>query len=136
MEPMATGDDLGQRHASMRMEVSNTIVQAMREYYGKGPNRAKTYMFDNYVLVVMEGGFTRVEETLSRSGHRDLVREMRQRFQNEMTDELCSRVERVVGRRTIGYQSQIIFEPETLIEFFILEPDEAEQAGPVDGHSR
>lgn len=104
------------------MKISNTVVQAMREYYGKGPERAKTYLFDNYVLVVMEGGFTRVEETLIRSGHHDLVRDMRQRFQNEMTDELCGRVERAVGRRPVGYQSQIIFEPETLIEFFVLSP--------------
>ena len=103
-------------------QISTAMVRAMRDYYGKGPTKAKTYMFDDYVFVVMEGGVTRVEETLLRSGKDHLVREVRQTFQNEMAEEFSATIENMTGRKVIGYQSQIIFAPDTSFEIFLLEP--------------
>ena len=39
---------------SAKMVYSNGIVQLMSNHYGRGPNKAKTFVVDQYVLVVLE----------------------------------------------------------------------------------
>jgi hypothetical protein len=60
----------GDRPLSVRSEVSNAMVGLMKHFYGKGPTKAKTFLNDNYVFCVMEGGLTRNEETLIERGPR------------------------------------------------------------------
>lgn len=112
----ATGDVLA--------AVSNSIASLLHEYYGRGPENAKSYLVDNYLIVVMRGGLTTVEETLLEAGHDDLVRQVRLTFQAEMALPFKKRVAKLTGREVLGYQSQVIFDPVTLIEFFILEPED------------
>jgi len=102
--------------------VSNSIVAMMKKYYGRGPTAAKTYLLDDNLVVVMQDGFTTVERTLLDGGHEHLVREVRLRFQDEMTREFTGEVERILGRRVLGYSSQVVFQPPTLFEMFVLEP--------------
>lgn len=102
--------------------ISNSMVRAMREYYGKGPTKAKTYMVDDYVICAMQDGLTTVEKTLLRAGKVDLVREVRQTFQNEMAAEFTGKIAELTGRRVLTYQSQILFDPDVSFEIFVLEP--------------
>lgn len=102
--------------------VSNAVASLLHEHYGRGPESAKAYLMDDYLFVVMRGGLTTVEETLLASGRGELVREVRQVFENEMADAFAGRVAEVTGRRVLAYQSQIVLDPVTLIEFFMLEP--------------
>ena len=37
----------------MRATISNAIVRLQAEYYGKGPTRAKTYIVEDLVVVVL-----------------------------------------------------------------------------------
>ena len=40
-------------------QISTSIVAILREHYGRGPMKAKTYALDDVILVVMRGsGFT------------------------------------------------------------------------------
>jgi len=40
-------------------KISAEIVAMLREYYGRGPMKAKTYALDDIIVVVMRGsGFT------------------------------------------------------------------------------
>ena len=48
----------------MLTAVSEGMVALLKEYYGRGPTQAKTYYYDDLVVCVMRGGFTRVEQTL------------------------------------------------------------------------
>ena len=102
--------------------VSNAIVALMKKYYGRGPTAAKTYLLDDNLVVVMQDGFTTVERTLLNADQDHLVREVRLRFQDQMGPEFTGEVERILGRRVLGYTSQVIFEPPTLFEMFVLEP--------------
>jgi uncharacterized protein YbcI len=45
----------------MRAMISKEIVRLQAEYYGKGPTKAKTYIVDDLVVVVLEESFTRAE---------------------------------------------------------------------------
>jgi uncharacterized protein YbcI len=116
----------GDRPHSVRAEVSNAMVGLKKDFYGKGPTKAKTFLNDNYVFCVMEGGLTRNEITLIERGHEDLVRNYRLRFQEAMEKPTVEAVERITGRKVVGYHSQIVFSPERAFEIFVLDR-------PVDG---
>jgi uncharacterized protein YbcI len=113
-----------ERHPGTRLaEVSNAIVQIFRECYGRGPTKAKTYAFDNYVVTVLEDILTTVEETLVMNGEEDLVRKVRLTFQEAVSDRFKSAVGNVMGRKVVTYHSQVTFHPPTGFEFFVLEPE-------------
>jgi uncharacterized protein YbcI len=105
----------------MRAQISNAMVGLKKEYYGKGPTRAKTFINDNYVFCVLEGGLTRNEETLLRAGEEHLVRQFRLRFQEAMAAPTTEAIERITRSRVIGYHSQIVFDPEFAFEIFVLD---------------
>ena len=69
----------------------------------------------------MEGGLTRNEETLIERGHEDLVRNYRLRFQEAMELPTVEAVQRITGRKVLGYHSQIVFNPERAFEIFVLD---------------
>jgi Na+-translocating membrane potential-generating system (MpsC) len=49
--------------------ISTSIVAIIREHYGRGPMKAKTYALDDIIVVVMRGsGFTPLEQTIMNSG--------------------------------------------------------------------
>src|SRR4051794_21944728 len=75
---MAEGDrsSLGE----MRATISREIVRLQAEYYGKGPTRAKTYIVEDLVVVVLEESFTRAEKTLAERGEKDAIEHIRRRF--------------------------------------------------------
>jgi uncharacterized protein YbcI len=106
---------------SVNAEVSNAMVGLKKEFYGRGPTKAKTYVNDNYVFCVLEGGLTRNEETLLAAGEHQLVRDFRLRFQEVMAEPTTAAIERITGRKVIGYHSQIVFEPEFAFEIFVLD---------------
>ena len=113
--------DSGDRPLGVRAEISNAMVGLKKEFYGKGPSRAKTFLNDNYIFCVMEGGLTRNEETLLERGHEDLVRNFRLRFQEAMEEPMVEAVQRITGCSVIGYHSQIVFHPDRVFEIFVLD---------------
>lgn len=110
-----------ERQSSIYADISNAMVGLKKQYYGKGPTQAKTYINDNYVFCVLQGGLTRNEETLLEHGQQDLVRQYRLRFQEAMKETTMKAVEEITGRRVIGYHSQIVFDPEYGFEIFVLD---------------
>jgi uncharacterized protein YbcI len=113
--------DQSGRAESVRAAISNAVVGLKKDFYGKGPTKAKTFLNDNYVFCVLEGGLTRNEETLIERGHEELVRNYRLRFQEAMEDSSVEAIQRITGRRVIGYHSQIVFNPERAFEIFVLD---------------
>ena len=115
-----------ERRPGLLADISNAMVGLKKEFYGKGPTKAKTYVNDNYVFCVMQGGLTKNEATLLAAGEHDLVRQYRLKFQEAMAAPTTEAIERLTGRRVIGYHSQIVFEPEHAFEIFVLD-------GPPEG---
>lgn len=120
-DPDWTADVETERRPGLLADVSNAMVGLKKEFYGKGPTKAKTYINDNYVLCVLQGGLTRNEETLLAAGQELLVREYRLRFQEAMADATTEAVERLTGCNVLGYHSQIVFNPEYAFEIFVLD---------------
>jgi uncharacterized protein YbcI len=108
--------------AGQRAQISNAMVALKKRFYGKGPERARSYIMDDYVFCAMEGGLMRSEEVLVEAGQHQAVRQYRLLFQEAMTKTVTEAVEQIMGRRVIGYHSQITFEPTRTFEIFVLEP--------------
>jgi uncharacterized protein YbcI len=108
----------------VRADLANAMVNVMKELYGRGPSGAKAWLLDEYVLIVMEGGLLRHEETLLQAGREDLVRSYRLAFQEAVRDVAIEAVQRITGRRVLNYHSQIVFDPTRAFELFMLAPKE------------
>ena len=117
-----TSEEAASPELTLQAQVSQAVVRTMKDLYGRGPTHAKTYLCDEYVFCVMSGGMTRHEETMLRGGAHDAVRDYRLRFQSIIAPELIRRVEDVLGQTVVGYHSQVLFDPDRLIEIFVLDP--------------
>src|SRR3954449_5529922 len=115
---MAEGDrsSLGE----MRAMISTEIVRLQAEYYGKGPTRAKTYIVEDLVIVVLEESFTRAEKTLAERGEKDAIEHIRRRFQQQMADGFTSVVEQATGRKVRVFLSETNVDHDVSVETFLL----------------
>jgi uncharacterized protein YbcI len=115
----------------LQAALSNAIVRIMREFYGKGAARSRTMIFDDYVFVVLEDVLTTAEMTLRNGGAGDLVRRVRMRFEDLMTATFVGEVERLTGRTVVAYHSQVVLEPPSCFEIFILDPTQQGVGAPA-----
>jgi uncharacterized protein YbcI len=106
---------------SLLRQISREIVHTQKEAFGKGPTHSKAYMFDDMLLVVMRDGLTVAEKTMLEFGQPDLVRNFRQQFENEMTSRLVGVIERLTERKVLTYQSQVMFNPDVIVEMFVFD---------------
>jgi uncharacterized protein YbcI len=108
-------------------QISTGIVAMLREHYGRGPMKAKTYALDDIIVVVMRGsGFTALEETLMDSGQPGRVIAMREEFQSVMADRYKTMIEKLTGRKVVAFVSQAHVEPDITVEMFFVD-------GPLPG---
>jgi uncharacterized protein YbcI len=112
------------QHGGRLAEVSNAVVGIFRECYGRGPTKAKSYIIDDYLIVVLEDILTTVEKTLVENGEEDLVRRVRLTFQAAVSDRFMEAVEEVLERKVQTYHSQVTFHPARGFEIFVLDPEE------------
>jgi uncharacterized protein YbcI len=127
---MGTGDrsSLGE----MRATISNEIVRLQAEYYGKGPTRAKTYIVEDLVVVVLEESFTRAEKTLAERGERDAIEHIRRRFQQQMAEDFKSVVEQATGRKVRVFLSETNIDHDVSVETFMLADERTDMTGFED----
>jgi uncharacterized protein YbcI len=107
-------------------EITNRIVALMREHYGRGPIKAKTYVLDNLIVCVLSNGFTAIERTMVDGGEPHRVLDMRRDFQRMMKQRYSEMIEQLTGRRVLAFLSQAHIEPDLTIEMFLMD-------GPVPG---
>jgi uncharacterized protein YbcI len=98
------------------------MVALLKEYYGRGPTRAKSYYEDDLVVCVLRGGFSRVEQTLLEGGRGAAVIQQRMEFQELMRQRFEAVIERATGRQVIGFMSGNQQHPDMMCEVFILSP--------------
>jgi uncharacterized protein YbcI len=107
---------------SQAASISNAIVQLHRNRYGKGPTKAKTFLLDDVVLCVFEGGALRIEETLRDHGKEEMVHRVRREFQAALNEEFRGLIEEATGRRVRAFMSQYDTDHDIGAEIFFLEP--------------
>src|SRR6202022_3872349 len=101
---------------------STSIGGILREHYGRGPMKAKTYALDDIIVVVMRGsGFTALEQTIMDSGHPDRVIAMREAFKRVMAVRNKQTIEELTPRRVLAFLSQAHVEPDITMEIFFID---------------
>jgi uncharacterized protein YbcI len=111
-----------QTHGDVLTAISDGLVGLLKEFYGHGPTRVKSYYEDDLVVCVLRGGFSRVEQTLLDGGRGHAVIQQRMEFQDVMRERFDSVIENATGRRVIGFMSGNQQHPDMMCEVFILAP--------------
>ncbi|HXO08342.1 MAG TPA: Na-translocating system protein MpsC family protein [Solirubrobacteraceae bacterium] len=111
-----------QHHGDVLTAISDGMVALLKEFYGRGPTRTKSYYEDDLVVCVLRGGFSRVEQTLLDGGRGAAVISQRMEFQDVMRDRFDAVIEQATGRRVIGFMSGNQQDPDMMCEVFILAP--------------
>ena len=112
--------------------ISTEIVRLQAEYYGKGPTRARTYIVEDLVVVVLEESFTRAEKTLVERGEREAIQHIRRRFQQQMEETFTSVVEQATGRKVRTFLSETNVDDDVSVETFLLADDRTDMTGFED----
>jgi uncharacterized protein YbcI len=124
-EPPLTG-------GALLSAISTSIVGLLRDHYGRGPMKAKTYALDDIVVCVLRGsGFTAIEKTMMDSGEPDRVVAMREDFQRVMAQRYKETIERLTGRNVVAFLSQAHVEPDITLEVFFVDRP-LDDAGAVE----
>ena len=125
MQPVGSGTRPAGGH--LLAAISTRIVGILRDHYGRGPMKAKTYVLDDIIVVVMRGsGFTPLEQTIMDSGQPDRVIAMREGFQRVMAARYRETIEELTGRKVLAFLSQAHVEPDITMEIFVVD-------GPLEG---
>jgi len=114
--------DTSTKHGDVLTAISDGMVALLKEFYGSGPTRTKSYYDDDLVVCVLRGGFSRVEQTLLDGGRGAAVIQQRMEFQDVMRHRFTDVIERATGRKVIGFMSGNQQDPDLMCETFILDP--------------
>ncbi len=109
-------------HGEVLTAISDGMVALLKEFYGHGPSRTKSYYADDLVVSVLRGGFSTVEQTLLDGGRGSAVIQQRMEFQDVMRHRFEEVIERATDRRVIGFMSGNQQEPDMMCEVFVLAP--------------
>jgi len=102
--------------------ISDGMVALLKEFYGHGPTRAKSYYQDDLVVCLLRGGFSQVEKTLLEGGRGAAVIQQRMEFQDLMRSRFEAVIKAATGRDVIGFMSGNQQGPDIMCEVFILAP--------------
>lgn len=102
--------------------ISNSIVALLREHYGRGPMKAKTYALDDIIVCVLrDSGYSAIEKTMMDSGEPQRVVAMREDFQRVMAQRYKDMIEELTHRKVVAFISQAHVEPDITIEIFFVD---------------
>jgi len=108
--------------ASISSAISMEVEALLSECAGRGPAKARTYVTEDLIMVVLYDTLTSEERAIVRDGGADLVLSARQAFQQAMRPELIATVERFSGRSTSTCMTHNHVDPDIVVESFILVP--------------
>ena len=123
-------------HGDVLTAISDGMVALLKEFYGHGPTRTKSYFADDLVVCVLRGGFSRVEETLLEGGRGSAVIQQRMEFQELMRERFEAVIEQATGRRVIGFMSGNQQHPDMMCEVFILAPTDLVDEHEIPANGR
>jgi uncharacterized protein YbcI len=131
-DPEIVGDGAATT-ASRPLEISNAISRLHKEFVGRGPTNSRTTIDGNLVVCLLEGGYTRAEQTLTANDKSDVVHAGRLGLQDAMRQAMIAVVEQTTGRRVYSFMSANDLEQNLQVEVFVLTPGQDENASGLGG---
>ena len=104
--------------------VTEAITQFERDYLGRGPKEAKSFIVENLVIVKLQGILSPAEQQLSHeNGGVDLIKKMRTRLIESSSEDLCDLVAEETGVDVVSMHTDISSRTGERIFVFTLESD-------------
>jgi len=116
-----TSPDAPRTDGSLSAQIAKATVGVFRDHTGRGPTKARAFLNDNMVQVLLEETMTTAEHRLAEEGEDEFVLALRRKFQRTMRYDLVAAVEGLTGRRVIAFMSDNTIEPDMALESFVLE---------------
>ena len=108
---------------SPSVEISNAVARLHKHYVGRGPTNARTTIDGDLVVCLLEGGYTRAEQTLEEIERADIVAAGRLGLQAAMREEMIDAVQHALGREVHSFMSANDLQRNLQIEVFVLDRD-------------
>ncbi len=102
------------------LEISNAISRLHKQFVGRGPTNARTTIDGDLVVCLLEGGYTRAEQTLEDNDNADVVAAGRLGLQNAMREAMIASVQSALGRRVRSFMSANDLRRNLQVEVFVL----------------
>jgi len=101
--------------------ISTAVVHVFSDHTGRGPTRARTTIDGETVVVILQDGLTKAEQSLIEAGKHAEVLELRRTFQETMRDDLVAAVARLTARSVRVFMSANHIAPDAAAEVFLLD---------------
>jgi uncharacterized protein YbcI len=123
LESGAISPDAVEQASSPSLEISNALSRLHKQYIGRGPTHSRTTIDGDLVVCLLEGGYTRAEQTLEGDGKGDLVAAGRLGLQDAMREAMIAAVEQTLGREVFSFMSANDLRRNVQVEVFVLHPN-------------
>lgn len=110
-----------ERHPGHLAAISREIVVLLKDLTGRGPTKAKTYLHDDCVVLLLREGHTRSEETMFEAGGARRVAQGRVDMSETIRAPLIEVIERHTSRKVVGFMSSSQQDPDLLSFVFVLD---------------
>jgi uncharacterized protein YbcI len=104
--------------------ISNALVRLHARHFGKGPNRARTFALEDFVLCLLQDPFITAELTLIANGEEAAVRHNRLLFYASAEQHFREAVRHITGREVLAVLPQISADPAVISLLFLLAPEQ------------
>ena len=127
-EPRVSGDR--QTHAAAdpdspmieaQRKVTRGMVAIYKEFIGRGPEEARTYIDEDVVVTLLGKTLTQAERVLAEEDRPESVRELRRDFQEALKASATELVTDAIGRPVVAFMSDHSIFPDCALEVFLLE---------------
>jgi uncharacterized protein YbcI len=105
---------------SRSLEISNAMARLHKQYVGRGPANSRTTIDGDLVVVLLEGGYTRAEQTLEDNDKGDLVAAGRLGLQDAMRQAMVDVVQEILGRSVHSFMSANDLKRNLQVEVFVM----------------
>jgi uncharacterized protein YbcI len=121
-QPRDTDADPKLSGGQLLSAISNSIAALRREHYGRGPLKAKTYILDDMIIVVMrDSGYSPIEKTMIDNDEAERVIALREAFQRVMARRYSDTIEMLTGRSVVAFLNRAHLEPDVSMKVFIVD---------------
>jgi uncharacterized protein YbcI len=115
-------------------EISNEMVRLYKDYFGRGPTKARTsWAGADVVVCILEDTLAPAERNLVKMGEHHRLRDTRMFFQYATVREFGEPIERLTGRKIKAFISGVDTQAAGLsVELFVLHPQGSDQPSRLE----
>lgn len=107
---------------SLEALISKKMISFQREQLGRGAESAKTYIFDDIILVRLKGVLTSAEKQLARQEKgKALIKEMRYQLEEIIRPQLETLIFDITGTKVVSLHNDISTKTGERIDVIVLE---------------